>query len=117
MRKKLYLFDLSDLFLNSFGNYNYDLVNNSKNVSKDFPKDNDQNFNKEVEEFETETHKLKKETWISIDGTLTYTRTTSESKKPKVDVSILESELKKAIEQEEYERAAKLRDEIRAIKK
>lgn len=118
MRKKVYLFDLSDLFLNPFYSINsFDFGNHSKNVEKQFPADNDTNFNKEVEELETETHKIKKETWISTDGTISYTRTSSESKKkPKVDVSVLESKLKEAIEKEEYEKAAQLRDEIRKLK-
>ena len=111
MRKKYYLFDLSDLLQNSL---NFDDFGNS-----DFPKENDPNFNKEVEEIETDTHIIKKETWISTDGTSKYVRTYSESKykKPEVDVKLLESELKKAIEKEEFEKAAELRDEIRKFKK
>jgi len=115
MRKKYYLFDLSDLFQNSF-----DFSDFYKSESKDnFPKENDPRFNKEVEEIETETHIIKKETWISTDGTSKYVRTYSESKnkKPQVDVKLLESALKEAIEKEEFEKAAQLRDEIKKFKK
>lgn len=115
MRKKYYLFDISDLFLTSLNNIDFGDL--SKIDSKGFPKDNDANFNKEVEEIETETHVIKKETWISTDGTSKYVRTYSESKKPKVDVKELESKLKLAIEKEEFEMAAKLRDEIKKFKK
>ena len=59
-----------------------------------------QKIEKALEETETETHIIKKETWISTDGTSKFTRTYSESKnqKPKVDVKVLESKLKEAIE-------------------
>lgn len=116
MRKKYYLFDLSDLFLNSL-NYKLDFRDFNKKDSESFPKDDDTKFNKEVEEIETETHIIKKETWISTDGTSKYVRTYSESKKPKVDVKELESKLKLAIEKEEFEIAAQLRDEIKKFKK
>lgn len=114
MRKKIYLFDLSDLFYNSMNSFNF---SESDFEKADFPKDDDSNFSKEVEELETETHVIKKETWISTDGTSKYVRTYSESKKPKVDVKLLESELKLAVEKEEFEKAAKLRDQIRKVKK
>jgi len=113
--RKIYLFDLSDLFssLNSnmFGDF-------YKSENDAFPKENDSNYNKVVEETETETHIIKKETWISTDGTSKFTRTYSESKnqKPKVDVKVLESKLKEAIEKEEFEIAAQLRDQIKKLK-
>lgn len=109
--RKIYLFDLSDLFSQTmFGDF-------SKNENEYFPKENDSRFNKTVEETETETHIIKKETWVSTDGTSKFTRTYSESKKmPKVDVRLLESELKEAIEKEEFEKAAQLRDEIKKWK-
>jgi protein arginine kinase activator len=111
MRKKYYLFDLSDLFFNQL-NFDFGDLDNSK-----FPKDNDSNFNKEIEEIETETHIIKKETWISTDGTSKYVKTYSESKRPKIDVKLLESKLKEAIKKEEFERAAELRDQIKEFKK
>ena len=110
--RKIYLFDLSDLF-----SLNSKMDKYFKNDNEYFPKDNDSRFNKEVEESETDTHIIKKETWISTDGTSKFTRTYSESKnKPKVDVKVLESLLKEAVEKEEYEKAAQLRDEIKKLK-
>jgi excinuclease UvrABC helicase subunit UvrB len=113
--RKIYLFDLSDLFsLTSKSMFN----DFSKSEDEYFPKENDTRYNKTVEESETETHIIKKETWISTDGTSKFTRTYSESKnqKPKVDVKVLESALKEAIEKEEFEKAAQLRDEIKKLK-
>ena len=113
--RKIYLFDLSDLFsLNSKGIFN----DFSKSDDEYFPKDNDTRYNKTVEETETDTHIIKKETWVSTDGTSKFTRTYSETKnrKPKVDVKVLESALKEAIEKEEFEKAAQLRDEIKKLK-
>ena len=119
--RKIYLFDLSDLFsLNTRSMFN-DFSKAEKYFSNDdeyFPKDNDQSYNKTVEETETETHIIKKETWISTDGTSKFTRTYSESKKqlPKVDVKVLESKLKEAIEKEDFETACQLRDQIKKLK-
>ncbi len=115
--RKIYLFDLSDLFsLNSKNMFSdFYKMESSKD---DFPKDNDSNYNKTVEESETDTHIIKKETWISTDGTSKFTRTYSESKsqKPKVDVKVLESKLKEAIDKEEFELACQLRDQIKKLK-
>jgi excinuclease UvrABC helicase subunit UvrB len=110
--RKIYLFDLSEFFSLNSNMFSEFKENDS------FPKDNDSNYNKTVEETETETHILKKETWISTDGTSKFTRTYSESKnqKPKVDVKVLESRLKEAIEKEEFELACKLRDQIKNLK-
>jgi len=114
--RKIYLFDLSDLFSLTSKNMFSDFSKMEK--YDDFPKDNDSNYNKTVEETETDTHIIKKETWISTDGTSKFTRTYSESKsqKPKVDVKVLESKLKEAIEKEEFELACQLRDQIKKLK-
>lgn len=113
--RKIYLFDLSDLFSLKQKNMFSDF---SKSEDEYFPKENDPRYNKTVEETDTPTHIIKKETWISTDGTSKFTRTYTESKqqKPKVDVKVLESALKDAIEKEEYEKAAQLRDEIKKLK-
>lgn len=118
--RKIYLFDLSDLFSQTSKTFS-DFSKMEKYFNNDdeyFPKDNDTRYNKTVEETETETHIIKKETWVSTDGTSKFTRTYSESKnqKPKVDVKVLESALKQAIEKEEFEKAAQLRDEIKKLK-
>lgn len=101
--------------------YMLDLLNllNSLSLEGDFntPKENDPNFNKEVEEFETKTHKIIKEKWISNDGTQTYVRTKSITKENGKDVQLLESELKKAIKNENFEKAAELRDQIKIKKR
>lgn len=109
--RKIYLLDLFDLFsneklMNELG------MNNSK------PKNYDENWTKTVEEFEKDGFVTKKETWISTDGTSKYVRTYTESiSKRKEDVKVLESQLKMAIEKEEYEKAAQLRDKIKELKK
>jgi excinuclease UvrABC helicase subunit UvrB len=119
--RKIYLFDLSDLFSLNTKNMFSDFKKMDKYFTNDneyFPKENDSNYNKVVEETETDTHIIKKETWISTDGTSKFTRTYSETKnqKPKVDVSLLESKLKEAIEKEEFELACQLRDQIKKLK-
>jgi excinuclease UvrABC helicase subunit UvrB len=96
---------------------------NSSNISVQsdgYPKEDDKNFNKTEEITETETHKVKKETWVSLDGTQTYVRTISESKAPPKSVGVtkekLERLLDEAIRKQEFEEAARIRDEIKAMK-
>lgn len=90
--------------------------------STDFPKDEDKNYNKVVETTETDTHSVRKETWTSLDGRSTYVRTTSTSKmkpeeeKPKVTKEFLENLLDQAIRKQQFEEAARIRDEIKAMK-
>ena len=106
MRKIYYLFDLVDLFSNE------NIFENKMN----YPKDGDKNWNKTTEEFESNGMTIKKETWVSLDGTSTYVKTYTENKKS-IDAKELESALKIAVEKEEYEKAAKLRDQIKKLKK
>lgn len=105
--RKLYL---TDLFENLFKSYEGE---------DNFPSDNDKNFNKKVEESETETHIIKNETWESIDGSQIYKRTTMKSKSKPIekDLENLKLKMKKAVELEDFETAAKIRDEIKSIKK
>ena len=98
--RKIYLFDL----FHSISNDNL------------FPKNNDENWSKTVEEYESNGMTIKKETWVSLDGTSSYVKTNIEKKK-NIDVKELESKLKIAVENEEYEVAAKLRDQIKELKK
>ncbi len=100
--RKIYLVDLFDLF--------------ASDLASSRLKSDEKDMTKTIEEFESETHTTKKETWVSQDGTYRYTRTYSEPK-ARVDVGELESRLKKAVEIEDYETAAVLRDEIRKHKK
>lgn len=108
--RKLYLF--TDLFDELF-NMKFDMS------SDNFPKENDPNFNLTVEESETDTHVIKNEIWKSIDGSQVYKRTTMQSKSKYLqkDIEQLKLEMKKAVESEDFETAAKLRDEIKSIKK
>jgi protein-arginine kinase activator protein McsA len=108
MRKMFLLSSLFDEFFNS--DFNWEV--------KNFPKENDPNFNKSVEEVENDTHVIKNETWTSVDGKSVYKRQIIESKKklsPNIDN--LKLEMKKAIEEENFERAAELRDKIKEIEK
>ena len=104
--RKIYLLDLFDLFSNE------NLFENNSS------KENDTNWTKTIEEFENNGFVTKKETWISKDGTSKYVKSYTESKSNKIeDVKLLESELKMAIEKEEFEKAAQLRDKINELKK
>lgn len=107
--RKLYLF--TDLFDELFKNFEMN--------SDGFPKENDSNFNKTVEESETDTHVIKNEVWKSVDGSQIYKRTTMQSKTKSIqkDIEKLKLEMKKAVESEDFETAARLRDEIKSIKK
>ena len=103
--KKIYLLDL------------FDLMNGGLEMNNP-PKENDPNWTKTVEEFQNGKFITKKETWTSIDGASKYVKTYTESKsKRNEDVKMLESQLKIAIEKEEYETAAQLRDKIKELKK
>ena len=93
-----------------------DMFTQSNGSSMEFPKDNDPNWSKTVETSETKSHIIKKETWISKDGSCHMERFSTEIKKS-VDVGRLKRQLKKAIDMEDYEKAAELRDKIKTIEK
>lgn len=82
-----------------------------------FPKDDDKNFNKTVDEIETDSHVIKKETWKSIDGKQFYQRTTSRSKSPMdyISISDLKNQLNEAVSEQNFEKAALLRDKIKEL--
>ena len=84
--------------------------------SMNFPKDNDPNWSKTVETSETKSHIIKKETWISKDGSVRMESFSTEIKK-QVNVGKLKMLLKKAVDNEDYETAAELRDKIKTIEK
>lgn len=113
-----FFINLSDLF-NMFDDYDYDYgFNNDYDHGHKNEKIDESKFNKEVEEFETDTHIVKKEVWTSIDGTSKYVKTYSQSKKASSSNLLkLEKELENAVKSENYEKAAELRDEIKKIKK
>lgn len=103
--RKIYLLDLLDLMRGGL-EMNY------------APRENDPSWTKSTEEFERDGFITIKETWTSADGSSTYVKTyTESSSKRKEDVKALESQLKTAVEKEEYEKAAQLRDRIKELKK
>lgn len=93
---------------------NYYLIYYLNSTEDFYPSDDDPNYNKIVEELETESHSIKIETWKSINGGFVIKRTTSKSKLniSSLEVKELESILKNCIEREDYEQAAIIRDEI-----
>ena len=104
---------MKDLFALLLGG---DMFTQSSESSLNFPKDDDPNWSKTVETSETKHHIIKKETWISKDGGVRMERFTTEIKQ-KVDVGRLKRQLKQAVANEDYEKAAELRDKIRAAEK
>jgi hypothetical protein len=106
--------DMKDLFalLLSGG----DMFTQSNGSSMDFPKDDDPNWSKTVETTETRSHIIKKEILISKDGGCRMERFSTEIKR-KVDVGRLKRQLKQAVEMEDYEKAAQLRDKIKDAEK
>jgi len=105
--------DMKDLFALLLGG---DLFSQSANSSLGFPKDGDPNWSKTVETSETKTHIIKIETWISKDGNCRMERSSTELKS-KVDVGRLKIQLSRAVENEDYEKAAELRDKIKNAEK
>jgi protein-arginine kinase activator protein McsA len=81
-----------------------------------YPKDDDPNYNKKVEKTETENHIVVTETWTSLDGNVTYTRTTMDSKEEiSISKKVLQSELDLAVEEERYEDAVNIRDQLKKL--
>jgi hypothetical protein len=105
--------DMKDLFALLLGG---DMFTQSNGSSMDFPKDDDPNWSKTVETSETRSHIIKKEVWISKDGGCRMERFSTEIKR-KVDVGRLKRQLKQAVEMEDYEKAAQLRDKIKEADK
>lgn len=101
-----------------------DLFNNGMSImffgagDAEFPKDGDENFHKTVENVETETHIVKREVWMSIDGKQRFERTTEKSKATgelKPSKKDLELQLSEAIASQNFEEACKLRDQIKTL--
>lgn len=94
-----------------------DLFNQESSFN--FPKEDDKNFNKTVEEYENGNHIIMVETWTSLDGTTSFKRTTSKSKGISNELKLkeLEQDLEKAVKSEDFEKAILLRDKIKSIKK
>jgi hypothetical protein len=105
--------NMKDLFALLLGG---DMFTQSNGSSMDFPKDDDPNWSKTMEISETRSHIIKKETWISKDGGCRMERFSTEIKK-RVDVGRLKRQLKQAVDAEDYEKAAELRDKIKDAEK
>ena len=104
---------MKDLFALLLGG---ELFSQSTGSSMDFPKDDDPNWSKTVETQETKNHLIKIETWTSKDGNMKMQRSSTELKRT-VDVSRLKRLLAKAVQDEDYEKAAELRDKIKDAEK
>lgn len=111
----------SDEFLSdSF--FSMSRMNFSNEVDNDgFPKDGDPNFNKTEEVIDSGTHSIKKETWTSVDGTQTFSRTSMMSKQTSKSLKEpTKEELKllmdKAVEEQEFEKAIEYRDKLNKLK-
>lgn len=86
-----------------------------------FPQEGDPNFNKTEEVVDTGTHSVKKETWVSIDGTQRFERTSMSSKQAQKTLKKPSKEelkflLDKAVEDQEYEKAIEYRDALNKLK-
>lgn len=107
--RKIYLLDLFDLLSMSEGIF-------EKNSSPSPKKD--EGWTKTAEEFEKDGYVTRKETWTSKDGSSRYVKTITEPKSdPKESIDLLEAQMKLAVEKEEFEKAAELRDKIKELKK
>lgn len=116
-RKKTKIMNKFYLFSNLFNMFDSnDGLFNQMDV--ELPKDGDSNFNKEVLESENETHIIKNEIWTSLDGQEVYKKVTFESKKTLSEKNIeeLQSLMKEAVDLEDFEKAAELRDQIKQLK-
>jgi hypothetical protein len=102
--------NMKDLFALLLGG---DMFTQSSESSLNFPADDDPNWSKTIETSETKHHIVKKEIWVSKDGGIRMERLTSEIKK-RVNVDLLKRQLKRAVDSEDYEKAAELRDKIKA---
>ena len=115
-----HVFFISDFFNEFFNESSFSSTFNNSSFGFEAPKDDDKNFNKVEEVKENENFKIKKETWTSVDGNITFTRTSTESKKaPEVQKNIDKKKLEKlmanAVAAQNFEEAAKLRDELKKL--
>lgn len=121
-RKSLFDSIFGDDFTNSFFSFRSIDFSMPEMSSEGFPKEGDPNFHKTEENVETDTHIIKKEKWVSVDGTQRFERTSSQSKsQPKAlkepTKEQLQLEMKTAIDNQEFEKAAELRDKIKKMEK
>lgn len=84
----------------------------------EYPTDDNKNFTKTEEVIDLPTHSVKKEKWVSVDGTSTFERIvrTTKSKSIEQNEQDLQKQLDQAIKDQNFEKACKLRDQIKQVK-
>lgn len=91
----------------------FDLLGDMFEKNFNFPKDGDENWKKTEESVKRGNLLIVKETWVSVDGTQRMERFVSKPIQETVSKKKLEAQLQKAIQEENYEQAAILRDKIK----
>ena len=81
------------------------------------PKKDDPGFEYSEERAETETSVTVKESWKSTSGSICFSRVTTSPKKKKVNLDEIKELIKKSVEAEDYETAAKLKKQLEKMKK
>jgi protein-arginine kinase activator protein McsA len=81
------------------------------------PKPDLSGYNREITEYETESHKVIIEKWISDCGKNSFLKKREILKENFLKLDYLENQLSEAVENQDYEMAAKFRDEINNLKK
>ena len=84
----------------------------NQDVESSFPKKDDPAFTYSEEKIENKTSSTLIETWKSVDGTSTFSRTTVTPKEKEETVSSLKEKIKAAVKAEDYETAAKLKKQL-----
>jgi hypothetical protein len=121
-RKSLFDSLFGDDFTNSFFSFRSMDFSMSEMGTGGFPEEGGPNFHKTEENVETESHIIKKETWVSVDGTQRFERTSSKSKtSPKSlsepSIEQLKLDMKSAVDSQQFEKAAEIRDKIKELEK
>jgi protein-arginine kinase activator protein McsA len=111
---------MDDLFNSLFNSFFK--MNESENF--EYPKDGDPKFNKTIEEVDLGNYQMKTEIWKSLDGTKVFKKVSmisksdqdNEEKQKNKLLKTLEFDLQLAVKNEEYEKAAQIRDQIKKLK-
>lgn len=86
---------------------------NQVNDGLDYPKKDDPDYVYTEEVKDTKTTTTTVSTWKAKDGSSTFTKTTVQAKEKKEDPKEIEAAIKKAVEVEDYELAAKLKKKLK----
>lgn len=118
MKKKNYFGLIPNFFYRSFDDvFNHDFLN--QEGSLDFDKHTSENEGKlEITTGENENGSWEKKEWTSNDGSLkmsSYVMTSSNFGKPKTNKESLKRELRSAVENEDYELAAKIKKQLDSL--